>query len=324
MRFYLWGPSSTGKTWLFDAFIKKVNLLDTALSEYQPDPVYSVWFEDQMGMRQHRYTLDAQITPATPDIDYQDFTFFRKYLLDDVELNQQALSFTHHFSMMDGQGDETTGQILIQANNEVNRAKVLAAHEALIGSDYLIICVERGQRNLEENGGNNAGLHYVEKLRDLLKLKRKNDQEIIICFTKADLYGGKVAGFDSALLRLFGSYGKEVGNLLREINGNWSEPRCFFVSAVGYYRDINTNKAISNFSLSDNKLIEMENWNPFEVEKPFFNVLTKAEKKSLQQFESPEKNFVSRLLGKGISQKDLVNKYISYEQMIKYYTDGFR
>jgi hypothetical protein len=321
MRFYLWGPSSTGKTWLFDAFIRKVNLLDETLLKTNPEPVFSLWIEDQMGLRQYRYTLDAQLVPGTADIDYQEFTFHREYLSSTgKEKTKLACSHSHQFMMLDGPGDETTGQLILEANTEENRAKVLSAHEALKDADYLVVCVDRGQRNLDQIDDQNAGKHYVQRLRDLLGLKRNNGQEIVICFTKADRYGGKVAGFDSALSRLFGMYGQEVGHLLRELNHTRNEPPHYFVSSVGYYRDARKGKVTPNYSSGDNKLIEPENWDPYEVEKPFFSVLTKAEIRSLQDKKNEGSSFLSKITGNLMNEnfrKELLNEYINYDVIEK-------
>jgi hypothetical protein len=319
MRFYLWGPSSTGKTWLFDSFIRKVNLIDEALSKQKPEILFSLWIDDQLGMRQHRYTLDNQLVPATIDIDYQEYTFYKEYLPNNEKF-KLACSHSHKFMMLDGPGDETTGQLLVDSNTEENRAKVLSANEALKDADYLIICVERGQRNLDAVESQNVGQHYVQRLRDLLSLNRRQGQEIVICFTKADRYGGKVAGFDAALSRLFGMYGQEVGHLLRELNGNRLEPPHFFVSAVGYYRNPQNGKVSPNYNSSENKLIEPESWNPDEVEKPFFKILTEAERRTILEMKVNNSNLITRLASNAMNdslRKDLLNDYIDYDVMLK-------
>ena len=321
MRFYLWGPSGTGKTWLFDAFIRKVNLIDDALAKQRPQASFSIWIDDQLGMRQHRYTLDTQIVPATMDIDYQEYTFHREYLLSDgKDKIKIACTHVHQFMMMDGRGDETTGQLVLDANTEENRAKVLSAHEALKDADYLIVCVERGMRNLDQTDDQNVGRHYVERLRDLLSLNRRPGQEIVICFTKADRYGGKVAGFDAALSRMFGMYGQEVGHLLRELNGTRQEPPHFFVSAVGYYRDTKSGKVTPNFISGGDKLIESESWMPDEVEKPFFKILTEAEKRTIREMKINDSGIWGRIAGNLMSEnlrKELISVYVDYDSMMR-------
>ena len=274
-----------------------------------------------MGKQQRRFNLDAFSIPGTEDIDYQEYSFHRKYINPESDdITELACSHSHQFYMLDGKGDETTGQIAIDSNTEENRRRVLAAHEALIDADCLLICVERGQNIVDQQKSSiNAGKQYMERLRDLLNLKRRRDQNTIICFTKSDRYGGKVAGFDSALCRLFGMYGREIGYLLRDLNNTENEPPHYFVSAVGYCYDPITGNVIPNFEEGSNKLIDLTNWLPYEVEKPFFDVFTKSEQNSLNSKDfnlfHAEKR-LSRFLYANNFRKKLSKAYIGYNVMM--------
>ena len=286
-KVYLWGPTGTGKTWLIDSFIRKMNLVEQALlsleQSKQTDFQYKLWVEDILYNKVIKKSLDSA---PTEDIDYRQYTLHRA-------IRPFGIQETCEIGMLDGRGDETTGQVIEDANTQENRARVLAAHEALKDADYLLITVDRGVRILDEEDEQNAGKHYVQRLHELLTLRRKPNQRALICFTKCDRYGGEFGSMDSALARLFGDSGKEIGELVAELNPRVITFPFYFTSAVGYYFDAHSGKVYPNINSGEGKIVHIEKWNPSNVHKPFFEMLDNEQQKIIR--EKSKSVFIGKL-----------------------------
>ncbi|MGD8456991.1 MAG: hypothetical protein PVF83_11440 [Anaerolineales bacterium] len=285
MRIYLWGPTGSGKTWLTHAFIRKVNLLQDVLSN-KVSPYKKVWITDKMGRTVERDKLEYK---PTKRIEYQKLTYHRT-----IEIEGSISEFygdEYEIYMLDGPGDETTGYTAIETNEEddLSREKVMSAHETLKSSDYLIVTVNPGARGFLEDDQrktthtpNQVGKHFLGRLDALMNLKRNPKQQVILCFTMADIYGYGAGGVNAPLARFFGIHAGRIWGKLQELLSIGDiEPNIFFISAVGDYHD-RSEELITNLDEGASKLKSEEHWNPDSVLEPFFTIFDHARKLQLE------------------------------------------
>jgi GTPase SAR1 family protein len=312
MKIYFWGPSSSGKTWLFNAFIRRINQINDELTKRYPEYGFQLLVLNEKHASQRINTLNQIDFPTTKSIDYKHYTFSRACNNDD-ELFRLANVHTHELQMMDGRGDETTGT-LPDGATESDRSNIKAAQQSLKEADCLIICVDRGNRAIEGEAGEN----YLESLNRLITLPRKENQKVCVCFTKSDLYATDIAGFDATLTRIFGANGNRIGEKLRTLNNSTILNEHFYsVSSVGSYLNDKGN-CVVNFD--GEKVIDEAQWTPVNVELPFFYNFDIAERDILKHIMLIRSNFWEKLTpGKLLEEakKDLNKEYLSYDQIMR-------
>lgn len=301
-KIFLWGPSGSGKTWLLRSFIRKVNLLRTVFRK--EDSAYDLWVEDETGAELEVTDLIREPTTKT---EYQSIAYHRT--VAQLEFGEDLFMNRHSIGMLDGPGDETTGQIERDQNTPENRGKVEQARAALKDADYLFVVVHPGKWALvnpnEANttlDSDKAGEHFLDRLNALLKIKRNSTQRVMLCFTQSDKYGAGLGGLSAALAYLFGPRGKEIDIKLRKLYpaSTRLEPPIHYMSATGYFNDPTKNgKRVSNYDASSFSLLDETKWNPHKVLDPFFDVFDKVQEEQLSGFPGPISRFpliLSRIL----------------------------
>jgi hypothetical protein len=310
MRIFLWGPTQSGKTWLIDSFIRKVNLINNVLMERKAP--YKIRVENSFGAEVEVQALKAL---PTESIQYEQYTFHRT--IDETRINNSACSIEHHIEMLDGPGDETTGRLAQKSKTPKAIGLVKRAQTALMNADYLLVTVNPGIYGSNANSENGeklnnpdeAGEHFLERLNALVKLKGRNPkQRVLLCFTKSDENDGGLAGFDAALAGLFSERSREIGVKLRKLMGeNVDESDLFHVSAVGYFQDENGEKKL-NYNPGLNKLIDVPKWNPHKVSDPLFKIFDEAQSNQIRTVDRP-KGIFSRATLEKILLPDRENTY---------------
>jgi Type IV secretory pathway, VirB11 components, and related ATPases involved in archaeal flagella biosynthesis len=325
MDIYLWGPAASGKTWLLNALIRHINLMEVALRK-EKSP-FDLWMEDVLD---HRVSCSELESKATTDIDYVSYTLKRRYNIagesnPSLELIQLACTHDHQISMLDGPGDVTTGELLITNNNEENRAKVLSAQTRLKSAQYLIIAINGG---IEHSGGTqkSIGKIYSDCLQRLINLNPADDQKVYLCFTKIDKYLGTAATAEAMLALLFENNANKIESQLRDLMKIRQEPLpAYFISSSGYYTDMEG--SIKPNITSEGTLADPTAWRPYKVCEPFFNIFDDGEKrtilntpisepidKSFPLIPSLKNKLNTRLINN--ERKDLLNSHVSYHNMV--------
>lgn len=331
MDIYLWGPSGAGKTWLLNALIRHINLMEIALRK--DESPFDLWVED---VRDSRRVISSELeSAATTDIDYVSYTLRRRYNIRDKnkhsEITALACTHDHQISMLDGPGDEITGEILLQANTEENRAKVLAANTRLKSAHYLVVIINEG--NVDSRDGKQKtrsliGKTFSEALQRLINLDRDPLQKVYLCFTKTDKYQGAAADVPSMLSRLFEKHSDRIEGQLRDlVNFRQGELPAYFLSAPGYYNDPLDNNKLKPNIVNTGVLADPTCWRPFQVSDPFFDIFDDGERKAILHMPiKPDipglsvlpQAFQERVKDKLVNaqRNELLNAHISYGKMV--------
>ena len=309
-KIFLWGPAGSGKTWLFNSFIRKINLLRMVFKS--EGSKYDVWVEDVDGNEIEINELTREVTLTS---NYQEVVYRREVTHTDLDSN--LLSNTHIIGMLDGPGDETTGQLEVDRDTQENQNRVKAARLALQEADYLFVVVHPGKRALIGDGDQQqidqekAGEHFLDRLNALLRIHRKETQDLRICFTQSDLYAGGLGVLKSALAYLFGSRGKEIEVKLRKLfpASESTDPPIYYMSSVGYYKD-SSNKRKANYDQTSFSLLNEAKWNPNKVLEPFFDVFDEVQEKHLIRFNTS--NSILNPILMRLFASDRLNLYRKY------------
>lgn len=332
MDVYLWGPSGTGKTWLLNALIRHINRMESELRNKKSS--FDLWVEDLRD--NHRVVSSELESKATENIEYITYILKRRYNIrgsnKQSEITALACTHDHHISMLDGPGDETTGEVLLIANNEENRARVLSAYTRLKSAHYLVVAINEG--NVSDGDGKqrtrgSIGKAFSEALQRLINLDRDSEQKVYICFTKIDQYQGAAANVPAMLTRLFEKHADRIEGQLRDlVQIRQGELPAYFVSAPGYYNDpLDNNKLKPNFDSAGGVLADPTSWRPFRVCDPFFDIFDDGEKKAILNMEInpdiPGASLLPQTLRERIKDKlieaqrnELLNAHISYSKMV--------
>jgi hypothetical protein len=319
-KIFLWGPTGSGKTWLLHSFIRTINLLDRVFE----NDIYKVRVQDEDGNTLNQKDLTYK---PTISIDYQQDSYHREVNHPDYD---PSLYNNHHtIGMLDGPGDETTGQVAIESYNNDSQAltRVQRAHDALKDADFLFVMIHPGKhRETKKNGEtatdpNKAGQHFLERLEALHKIKRRKvTQQLFLCFTQADEYGGETGGLNAALRGLFGNKSDDIAYMLRQLDRSQQGLRLYFMSAVGYFPDPTENgKRKPNYNPGQQVLLRPDLWNPYKVAEPFFDVFDLAQENYLRSIGRPRDKWKQSLFDRIIVPgrlklyKDISNRTMLHE-----------
>jgi GTPase SAR1 family protein len=326
MDIFLWGPRGAGKTWLLNALIHQINLMEDELRNNES--LFDIWVEDIMNQRVSCTELEQK---ATTDIDYVTYILRRRYNSEETnrnhELKRSACTHDHQISMLDGPGDVVTGEILNYALSEENKAKVLSAQTRLKTAKYLIVTINGGspkESESKEEIQRQIGNKFAENLQRLIHLSRAGYQKVYLCFTKIDQYQGTGAKIESMLPLLFGRYSVRIESLLRDLlQIHQGTIPAYFVSAPGYYYN---RQGILVPNYENEKLADEMEWKPYGVGNLFFDIFDNGEKEAIKNLELdqpipnlwilPKKlqKFINNEL-KEAHKRDIINAFVSYRDM---------
>ncbi len=286
-RVFVWGPIASGKTWLIDSFIRKVNLIEDALSyqAYSEDGT-ELWIEDSSGIRVTKYSLDSG---PTTNIEFDEYTIHR--VSPGIGQHQAC-----RIQALDGPGGWVTGQVGLASNIQEDDGSDLSYKMALQDADSLLVIVNSGYMGMTASDQDYslshfdpslAGAQFEHALDTLLSSSRKKNQKVFLCFTKSDEHGQGMAGEEFMFGRLFGIHSRSISRKLDSLGKN---APVFFVSAVGFFHDpIETNgRSQPNFDPANNKLIREKLWIPENVELPFFEILDDLNQQTIMENTFPK------------------------------------
>lgn len=304
-----WGPVKSGKTWLFNAFLKKIEILNRKLKPLD----FSFIAESNGAEVGHIETL---MNEPTTGIYERKYIFVRKKLGDDfvAKVNTQS----HEVLVVDNTGGAFGSAF---GTTEMDEKRKDFAWEKVRTARFLVLALNSGY---EENATSGT---IVKQLRDLLKVVKESDggKYIAACLTKVDTLGEELViefyNQDKSQLRglLIRSFGKEyVDQIYEGLNALQMDGKnhveSFATSATGYFN--NNGKKNRNISGDGGTLADSANWYPEEVEKPFFWLFDVVERERLRYLSGGYSLF-SKIMGNKTITETRQSAYASYSQLIR-------
>lgn len=277
MSVALWGTSGSGKTWLVHALGR---ILHTKYQREVDGLVYELETVNKLN-------YSFQPNEATSGTHSYVFKFERSRTLEN--LSQSISSFKHEIQIFDNQGSETLDQKV------KNMAILSIAH-----ADIVVIVLDPTYYIYGENSFLKE--EYPKLVRELIRtLESDNNRKryYAVCITKADYIDGAVYLNPDALIEMY--FGEEMTRALKIPDPN--RIKTFTTSSAGFI--IRNEREIPNISDELGNLSDVENWQPYGVEFPFFWAFEELEKQSLK--DSAQKSWWKKL-----NVERNLKKYIPY------------
>lgn len=304
-----WGPRQSGKTWLFNAFIKKIQILNSHLS--QEDSLQIEWKRNN-NWSNVELGESLKIEPNS-DLEQVEYRLLRKMMARGLlhEVNNHCNEILI--------ADNTGG--VFDGSKKDDPFAVEQAKQVVRNTRYLILSLNSG---LQENAKQGA---IVENLHELSNIIDRNSPSkyIAACLTKVDTLGGELviefynrnkSELRSLLIRSFGA--KYVDDIYKKIeqikNGGSNQVVLFATSATGYY--IQNGKKIKNLSSDEKSLANPSQWNPEEVEKPFFWLFSIMERERLKYLPN-KRNLFQFFMGNKTIVDSRQDAYLDYETLVR-------
>lgn len=281
----LWGTTGSGKTWLIYALGR---LLQTKYAreidglDYELETV-------------NKSDFSRQPNEPTSDTDAYVFKFERSRTSENF--SQSISSFRHEIQIFDNPGGMTTAPF--ETNPEYYPPYLQEQNTAILSishADIVVIVLDptydRSYRNTE----------YPKLVRELIRYlesdKNIHNRYYAVCVTKADRIDGGVYLNPDALIEMY--FGEEMTKALSIPDKG--RIKTFTTSSAGFV--IHNGREYSNVN-NVSGLLEVENWQPYGVEFPFFWAFEEIEKQSLRdRFQKP--------WWKRLSFERYLKKYIPY------------
>lgn len=319
-RIVFWGPSRSGKTWLFKAFLKKIQLLNDKLTgdgfeiKAQEKTTNGVWedvrnidgltHEPTQGLTETLYRI-VKKKPLLPINGTTNQNL--RFLSDRVNIQ------SHEVLLIDNAGG------LFQRGNRgtINQNQVDQALAKVHNASYIILALNSGDTTTGQGS-------LAEDLRELSGiLQGTRGKRIAACITKVDelgqsliisLYNRNKDELQGLLARSFGrQYAEQIKAEINVLSRN-HEVELFATSSSGYYDE--NGKKVKNINSTGYELASVPQWNPEEVEKPFFWLFGQIERERLAYLDKDDKVF-SFLMQKHNILAARKEAYVSYEQLIR-------
>jgi GTPase SAR1 family protein len=238
----VWGSVGSGKSWLLAA-------LSASFYKYNSsDMLYSI----QSGEREDH--IDPFTTPYSPPPTshpiLEHYQFARRFR--NTGITHKISSQKHRIMVWDTQGGAADSYDYSESQNEI-----------LQSADYLIFTLDHTLITyLNKDEGKEKQLSVLKRVFDTWKTsKPQNRPRIAICLTKIDLLPLDIIDLEPLEI-LHTVFGNEIYNLI--INN--PNTKVFATSAMGFITDKDGVKANYN----QGELLNLDKWEPFGVEYPFF------------------------------------------------------
>jgi hypothetical protein len=314
-KIVFWGPQSSGKTWLFNAFLKKIEILNKKLKSLG----HSIVTQEQ---RDGRWVdvghVEDLIEKPTPGMIESYYRILRRRDGDSIlsQVNNQC----HEILVVDNAG----GFFEKRKRNDLTVNEIERAKEKVKKAHYLVLALNSGQ---QENANDGA---IVENLKELSGYVEDGSagKYIAACLTKVDslgqeliveLYNRDKSELRSLLIRSFGvRYVDQIYDALDALKcDDKNRVELFATSATGYYLD-SENVKRQNISSDHKVLADSAKWHPEEVETPFFWLFDRIECERLQ-YLSEKGNLYQTIMGKKtiIETRQATDIYVSYDQLVR-------
>jgi len=314
-RIVFWGPKGSGKTWLFRAFLREIELLNGNLRLLG----YSTVVEEKRGETWKNVGhIEGLEAIPTADLTVTLYRFQKNTGLNNHPqkrfLANCVNQHCHEIAVIDNSG----GFFEENQKSTLDTKSIEQAEDEVRNAHYLILSLNSG--NTQTGQGT-----LVTDLRKLRKLLENSSEKLIAaCITKVDslgqelvipLYNQNENELKSLLTRSFGrQYANEIDVELKALR-NYHEVQLFATSATGYFIDSDNRKKV-NLASAGTALADTAQWNPEEVARPFFWLFEKIERERLQYISKEDKLFIH------LMQVDTIlaarqEAYISYEQLLR-------
>jgi hypothetical protein len=335
-----WGPSYSGKTWLFHAFlyrIKKINdrleksmyrmsVLDKKGKEVRAESPIDFGYSDkpEETVIDSSDSLGFKIQPTQDKI--QGMFYFKRFCVRQDGLISRVNTHEHNIATFDEQGMKF--EPIHNKLDEVGVNKRDAAWETVANSRFIVLALNCDlSSNVASSQGNivrvNSLVGQLRQLKEMLT-EQPAGKYIAACLTKVDTLGELIIEFynkeeNQAELRnlLISSFGKryteEIFMIIDEIRKK-HQVEIFATSASGYITK--DGKRVRNLGDNRNGLADPTHWEPEEVEKPFFWIFEAMERQRLC-YVSPSANLFNMVMGKNTVLEQRVALYKPYSYLLR-------
>ena len=337
----LWGPQSSGKSWLLFAFQRRVRMIDENLKR----GLINQDFRISLTAKDIDIQNDDLLQPpaATEDIIAKRILFYRQMTPSkssmQTSLQHKINTHSHEIMVMDNQGQMLVpGTVQKQKNDNLEEQgnpqnlsdeairRIEAARDFAVRSPNIIVVLDSKE---EKDNSKYKISDEINKFLNDNVLRSGRKYNIAFCLTKVDslgeldIQGANDETVQSFLIRQLGLKGQEkIIGFAQELQQDGHEARLFATSACGYMYNPDTRKRVSNLD-GNNTIADIENWRPEGIEKPFFWLLEKIEKNRISEIEQSGNRY-ERVLWKSPMKADRVDHYLPYDSILRYAKMGER
>lgn len=270
----IWGTTGSGKSSLLHSF-------SASLFRYYQLDNQAFYLRDENGIPANPFWR-YEFPMPTQSLTEQTYIFSRRFP-PNVK-GAEVSSHEHHLVFQDNSGEQLVSVVLDSNTRDLTARK-------LFSSDGILVTLDPSQ--VENNSSRrNEYTQLISNLFEFVQENQTSKKYWAFCLTKMDLYPQLIRSDPLYVLeQLFGS------EMLRLINSRMAqnEIRVFITSAVGFYSEHK-----SNYNYESGNLASAEQWEPYNVESPFFWI-----------FENIERQRLSRVKP-SLFRKDRLKEYIPY------------
>ena len=267
----LWGPTKVGKTWLCHAFGR------TLQTKYQREIDGLVYELETVNKSDYSYPPNY----GSAGVEAFVLRFARSRTSESYA--QSISSFRHEIRIFDNQGSQTTEPFEEKIKSpshtlEHNTATINIAHADIV----FIVLDPTYYYNLNgdvyESEENFLKVEYPRLVRNLIRFletdKSNRDRYYAVCISKADYIDGGVYVDPDTMIEFY--FGEEMTKALKIPDPK--RIKTFTTSSAGYI--MQNGHAVPNISAG--MCLDVDNWQPYGVEFPFFWAFEELEKQSLR------------------------------------------
>lgn len=278
----VWGVTGSGKTWLVDAFFKRIQLMSERLKEISEISSKKAPSKRETPMRfsfclRHYDTLQEVRVDEGPGKIGSLHTRIDRYLFtrkkEENGLRYEASSFCHDLILVDPKGSYIPpGEIGAGRPPDAQRTKT--TEQLLKTAGFIIAVIDPGtgsKSTASRAHPKDPSEVFLEKLQTLRAVleNNKRDRHIALCFTKSDKFN-PFPNINAAIADRFTSnVSDEIYqelNRIHKIRGH--KVVAFSMSAAGHWYP-GGNKTPNIHDTKQNELASLEDWRPEGVEAPF-------------------------------------------------------
>lgn len=289
----LWGPTNVGKTWLCQAFGR------TLQTKYQRE-IGGLLYELNTVNKS-----DFSYQPNMPSAGTEAVVLRFARSRTSESYAQSISSFRHEIRIFDNQGSQTTEPFEEKINPLQNKLVHTPATISIAKANIVLIVLDPTSYyegwNFEEKE-NFLKVEYPQLVRNLIRFletdKSNPNRYYAVCISKADCIDGGVYVDPDAMIEYY--FGEQMTQALKIPDSK--RIKTFTTSSVGYI--MKNGHAVPNIIAG--MFLDIDNWEPYGVEFPFFWAFEELEKQSLR--DRFQNNWWKRLT----LEHELKKKYIPY------------
>ncbi len=289
----IWGPTGSGKSWLINAFAKTIE------SKYNNGYLgleYKLFDANGIVSRSSHAIEDI---PATVWVDFSQFRFTRNRTSN--KFYEMMSSFSHNIYIFDNQGGASSR--IGNDKEDQDELKTIIAN--LASADIVILALDPTMVVKNESEDYSYGFtpaEYAERVKRLFSVLDKTNPEnpekrrlYAACVTKADMIPGGIYLHPDALIEAY--FGHEMSEALKVPQRGIVQT--FTTSSFGFI------SGTSKPNHKDGLMAQVDKWQPYGVEYPFF-----------WSFEIQEKELLKKLLRSSLWGR--LTFYGNYKNYISY------